>query len=102
MNKALGMIGLAKRAGKVVSGEFLCDKAIKSGDAKLIIIACDISERSKRDIVNACSYYNVNYIVFASSGELGKYSGTGKRTVISVNDENFANAVLSKIERVEN
>ena len=29
MDKVLGMIGLAKRAGKIASGEFMCDKAIK-------------------------------------------------------------------------
>jgi len=101
MNKALGMIGLAKRAGKVVSGEFLCDKAIKSGESKLIIIAADISQNGKKAITDACNFYKVDSIEFATSKELGKYTGSEKRTVVSVNDENFKNAILSKIERID-
>lgn len=101
MNKALGMLGLAKRAGKIASGEFLCDKAIKSGQSHLIIIATDISDKSKKAICDACRYYGVEYIQFALSEELGKFSGGGRKCVISVNDESFKNAILSKIERVD-
>ena len=35
-NKFLGMLGLAKRAGKVQTGEDICSKAVKSGVSKLI------------------------------------------------------------------
>ena len=46
MNKVMGMLGLAKRAGKVQTGEFLCDKAIKNGQSQLIKIAEYISDKS--------------------------------------------------------
>ena len=101
MNKLLGMIGLAKRAGKITSGEFLCEKAIKSGQSRLIIIAEDISENAKKAILNACRHYGVEYIEFSSSSELGKAIGSDSRMVISVNDDNFKNAILSKIERID-
>ena len=101
MNKALGMIGLAKRAGKITSGEFLCEKTIKSGQSRMIIIAADISENAKKAILDACSNYGVEYIEFSSSAELGKAIGADSRMVISVNDENFKNAILSKIERID-
>ncbi len=101
MNKALGMLGLAKRAGKVVTGEFLCEKAIKSGQSCLIIIAADISENSRKAICDACNYYGVEYIEYASADELGKITGSERRVVVSVNDENFKNAILSKIERID-
>ena len=38
------MLGLAKRAGKVQTGEDICSKAVKSGVSKLIIVACDASD----------------------------------------------------------
>ncbi len=101
MDKVLGMIGLAKRAGKVTTGEFLCEKAIKSGQSKLIIIAEDISDNGKKDIINSCNYYGVQHIIFKTSAELGKITGSGKRTVVSVNDDNFKNAILSGIERID-
>ena len=101
MDKVLGMIGLAKRAGKIASGEFMCDKAIKSGQSRLIIIASDISENSEKAICDACKYYGVEYIRYATSEELGKFSGSERRVVVSVNDDNFKNAILSKIERID-
>ena len=39
--KVLNMIGLATRAGKVKSGEFSTEKAVKSGRARLVIVAED-------------------------------------------------------------
>ena len=101
MNKFLGMLGLAKRAGKITSGEFLSEQSIKNGQSRLIIIASDISENGKKDIVNACSYYGVEYKEIGTSEELGKAVGEDRRMVISVNDDNFRNAILSKIERID-
>ncbi len=101
MNKVLGMIGLAKRAGKVVSGEFACLQTIKKGQSRLVIIASDISENGKKAIVNACRYYGVEYIELGRSHELGKAIGEDSRMVVSVNDDSFKNAILSKIERID-
>lgn len=101
MNKVFGMLGLAKRAGKVQTGEFLCDKAIKSGQSRLIIIASDISENSKKAICDACNYYSVEYVEYGTAEELGKITGSSTRVVVSVNDDSFKNAILSKIERID-
>ena len=40
-DKALAMIGLAQKAGKIVSGEFATEKAVKTGKAALVIVAGD-------------------------------------------------------------
>lgn len=101
MNKVLGMLGLAKRAGKVQTGEFLCDKAIKNGQSRLIIIAADISENSRKAICDACNYYVVDYVEYGTANELGKITGSERRVVVSVNDDNFKDAILSKIERID-
>ena len=37
-DKALRLLGLATRAGKVITGIELCEKAVKSKKAKLVII----------------------------------------------------------------
>ncbi len=100
MDKVLGMLGLAKRAGKVQTGEFLCEKAIKGGQSHLIIIASDISVNGKKSICDACNYYDVTYIEYGTADQLGKITGGGERVVVSVNDENFKNAILSKIEKI--
>lgn len=94
--KCLGMIGLAKRAGKVSTGEFICSKAVKSGEAKLVIIAENASENTKKSVINSCRFYKVKYIEAGSMSDLGKYTGSQERAVVSVNDNNFAKAILDK------
>ena len=101
MDKVLGMLGLAKRAGKILTGEFLCDKAIKKGQSKLIIIASDISENGKKAVCDACNYYGVEYVEYGTADLLGQITGGGRRVVVSVNDDNFKKAILSKMERID-
>ena len=97
-DKVLGMIGLAKRAGKVATGEDICSRAVKGGKSKLIIVACDASENTKKSITDSCRFYNVDYIEAGSKSELGKYTGADSRAVVSINDDNFAKAILDRLK----
>lgn len=94
MKKLFGMIGLAKRAGKISTGAFICEKMIKSCRAKLVILAGDASENTKKSIKNSCEYYKVNIIEISDMASLGHATGGGDRAVVSVNDNNFAKAIL--------
>ena len=49
-DKALSMLGLAARAGRIVSGEFTVEKEVKSGRAYLVLIAEDASENTRKKI----------------------------------------------------
>ena len=98
MNNILGMIGLAKRAGMLSSGTYMCEEAIKAGDAKLAIYASDASDNTKRTINNSCSYYKVPCIEFSDMNSLGKYSGGGEKAAVTINDTKFAAAIMQKIE----
>ena len=98
-DKILSMIGMAKRAGRVLAGEFVCGRAIKNKSARLIIIADDASCNTKKSIRNSCAYYKIPYIEFSRKEELGKYTGSDSRAVISINDDNFAKAILDKFNQ---
>lgn len=89
------MLGLAKRAGKVSTGTFICEKMIKSRTAKLIILATDASDNTAKTIKDACAYNNVNWIECSEMSELGHFTGAAAdRAVVSINDNNFAKAIL--------
>lgn len=96
-NKFLGMLGLAKRAGKVQTGEDICSKAVKSGVSKLIIVACDASDNTKKSITDSCKFYKTKFVEAGSKTELGKFTGADSRAVVSVNDDNFAKAILDRL-----
>lgn len=100
-NNFLGLLGLAKRAGKATTGEDLCKKAVKSGISRLVIIAEDASDNTKKSVVNSCEYYKVRYITAFDKAELGKYTGAESRSAVSVNDDNFAKAILDRVDKIQ-
>ncbi|MBS7298581.1 MAG: ribosomal L7Ae/L30e/S12e/Gadd45 family protein [Eubacteriales bacterium] len=100
MDKVLGLIGLAKKAGRITAGSELCEDAIRRGDSKLIIIADDISDNGKKAICDCCRHYGIKYLTYASKADLGTAVGSEIRAVISINDEGFARAIEDKITAI--
>ena len=49
-NQILSTIGLCKRAGKLLLGFDVVGEAILSGEAKVVIIASDLSPKTKKEI----------------------------------------------------
>ena len=47
-NKVLSLVGLATKAGRTVSGEFSTEKAVKSGQAGLVIVSEEASDNTKK------------------------------------------------------
>jgi len=97
-NKALSLIGLASRARKVSSGEFSVEKAIKSYNAFLVIIAENASDNTKKKFSDMCSYYETPIIFYSSKDELGHSIGKEYRASLAILDENFAAGIMEKID----
>ena len=97
-NKVYGMIGLATRAGKVVSGEFSTEKAVKEKKAHLVIVATDASDNTKKLFSDKTSYYKVPYRCFGTKATLGGAMGKEFRASIAVTDSNFAAQIMKHID----
>ncbi len=95
-DKVLSMIGLAKRAGKVSAGAFLAEKAVQSGKSVMVVAACDAADNVKKKFRNLCSFYATEYLEYADKASLGQYTGHESTAVVSINDQSFAAAVISK------
>lgn len=100
MDRVLSMIGLATKAGKVVSGEFSVEKSIKSGRAFLVVIAEEASENTRKKFTNSCEFYNVPLRFYGDKQSLGKANGKMTRTSISIQDEGFAKQIIAAISDV--
>ncbi|MCR5451202.1 MAG: ribosomal L7Ae/L30e/S12e/Gadd45 family protein [Lachnospiraceae bacterium] len=92
------MISLAAKAGKVSSGEFSVEKAIKEGRARLVIIACDASDNTKKHFSDMCTYRDIKHIVFGDSENLGRYCGKDIRKSLAICDEGLATGIEGKID----
>lgn len=89
MNRALGSLGLAMKAGRVQSGEANCEKLIKAGAACLVLIDAGASAASKKAVTDACRYYETPYRLIAP-GELGQAIGKPGRMVAAITDKALA------------
>ena len=86
-DRVLSMLGMAARAGKIESGEFSTEKAVKSGRGRLVIVAEDASGNTKKMFTNMCKYYEVPLVVFGTKEELGHWIGKAYRASICILDE---------------
>lgn len=97
-NKAYGMIGLATRARKIVSGEFSTEKAVKAGSAFLVLVACDASDNTKKLFQDKCAYYHVPVRIFGTKARLGAAMGKEHRASVAITDLNFATQIMKHID----
>lgn len=95
--KALSLLSLAAKAGKVVSGGYMTVNSIADGRACLVIIASDASENTKKKFTNKCHYYNVPCKVFVDSDTLGRQIGKQSRIVVAVTDDGLAGQIAKRI-----
>ncbi len=96
--KILSMLGLCARARRLVSGEFAAENAVKSGSARLVLIAENASDNTKKLFRNKCTYYQVPYHVCFDKDALGAAIGCMERAVIAITDEGFAKTIASYFE----
>lgn len=99
-NKELAFLGLAAKAGRTVSGEFATEKGVKSGQVFLVLTAQDASENTKKKFKDMCTYYEVPFYNVGTKEELGSAIGKDYRASLGVTDENFAVAMIKKLEKM--
>jgi len=90
-NKFYSMIGLAVKAGKVVSGGDNVVDAVRGGKAKLVLLSEDASKPTIKRITDKCTSYGVDVIKCGSKQLFGKIASKNETAAIAVIDSNFAN-----------
>jgi len=100
-DRILSMLGLAAKAGRIASGEFSTEKAVKSGSAFLVVVSEEASENTKKMFRNMCSFYQVPMYLYASKERLGNAIGKQFRASLAVLDEGFAKSLEEKLKLAE-
>ncbi len=98
MDKILNVLGLVKRARKLVSGEEFVLQKIKSQKAYIVFLANDAGINTTKRITDKSNYYKVKLITLFNTDELNKAIGTKNRKAIAITDINFANMINKKLE----
>ena len=101
MNRIFSMIGMAMKAGKVVSGEFATEKSVKTGTAWMVIVSEAASENTKKMFRNMCTFYKVPMFVYGTKEDLGHSMGKEFRASLAVTDEGFAKSIEKRLNEAE-
>ena len=89
------------KAGKVVSGEFSTEKAVKTGSAWMVIVSEAASENTKKMFRNMCTFYEVPMYVYGTKEDLGHCMGKEFRASLAVTDEGFAKSIEKRLNEAE-
>ena len=88
---------MEQKLGKIVSGMDAVIEDIKKNKVKLVILAKNISEKSKKNIEFVCTNNGIKVIELSTMEELGKIIGKKDRAIIGIKDESFAKRNIRKI-----
>ena len=96
IDRALGMLGLAMKAGKVVIGTEQVIAFLQKKKLSLVLVSGNASEGTKKKIGFKCEFYKMRMLELTlDSDELGRILGkTYAPAVVGITDENFANTIV--------
>ena len=92
-NRLHGMIGLAEKAGKLASGSFPAEKAIRGGRAWLVLVSSSASDNTKEKYRKLCRGRSVRMLECPDPEVFGRAIGKEERVVIAVTDGGFAESI---------
>ncbi|WP_179395533.1 L7Ae/L30e/S12e/Gadd45 family ribosomal protein [Lacticaseibacillus absianus] len=92
-DQALNLLGLAKRANRLTSGEAFVLGAIRDQSARLVLVASDASANTKKKFTDKSSFYEIPLVDSLTTMELSHAIGA-KRSLIAVCDSGFAKKLL--------
>ena len=98
-NKTLSLLGFAAKSGKLSYGFEAAVTAVKKGKSHLIIIAEDISAKSRKEIIFFADKGKVKHITLEGINIKAVSDAVGRKCgIISVNDSGFADACTADIQ----
>lgn len=88
--KVFQFLGLAMRAGKIISGEERVVLALQKQQVQLILLATDASQNTTKKIMDKAKTYRIPVLNMFNRQDLGRAIGKEARVVIGVTDKGFA------------
>jgi ribosomal protein L7Ae-like RNA K-turn-binding protein len=94
-DRAIGLLGMATRAGAVVPGTERVREAARSGTLQLAVMATDASENSRGKLLPLLAARGISHVMRYERNELGAAIGRGPVSAVGVVDAAFADRLLA-------
>ena len=97
----LSLLGMARRAGRVVLGANQAAQTVERGKGFLVCMSGELSERTRRELTRVCEKGKVPlrelpYTIEELSASIGAPAGT-----LTITDENFAAGIRRKCDELD-
>ncbi|MCZ0702604.1 ribosomal protein L7Ae-like RNA K-turn-binding protein [Natronobacillus azotifigens] len=96
--KYLNLIGLAYRARKISLGEEQIVRDIQKAKAKLVLIASDTGQQTKKKLTDKCNYYQIPFRMTVERDQLSHAIGKSGRVAVAILDQGFADKICSLLD----
>lgn len=94
-NRLIGLLGMARRAGRLTAGFDAVLELVKSGKAQVVLLAADLSPKTEKELRFAASTAVPLLPVELTKEEIGHAAGWNKPVgVVATEDKGFAAAMI--------
>lgn len=90
--RLFGLLGIAQRAGALITGTALVLKAIQSHRVALVVMAADTGAATKKKVTDKGRFYSVPVLEFGTRETLSRAIGK-ERSLIGVTQAGFAKKI---------
>lgn len=91
----MALLGLARRAGRLVAGTETVMGAVRHGQVALLIVAGDLSVPTRDRLARLAEAHHLPMIVALDRARLGTATGCPGRGVYGITDRNIARTVAA-------
>lgn len=95
-NKLYAMLGLARRARKLVIGESAIT-TIQNQKARVVLVSDEASENTLKKVKDKCQFYNVTYGI-VNDNFMNQAIGEFNTKIIAITDEGMAKKIREYME----
>lgn len=92
------LLGLCRRSGQLALGVAQVEKALRSGRARLVLLASDGSFGQRKGAFGLSRRHNVPVHEGFPAGRLAAWVGTDRLTALAVTDPELARGIAALIE----
>lgn len=98
--KLLNLLGIAQRAGKVVSGDVF-EEALKKNEVSLVFLANDASERTQKQVCDKSEHRAIFVYTGFNASDLSRAIGKSHRVVLGIIDRGLSKKMITYIKEEE-
>lgn len=96
LSKLQGALGLSRRAGKCVAGDFAVERGIKAGRVGLVVLDSGVSDATRKRYQTICTSRGMKLIEIPDMGHMiGKPDGK----IAGITDQRFIHMICSAASR---